>query len=63
MRPANPSNWSVLADQPNGLRSRLIATLSVLSWWSYFAIQIEEIGNIDALAPVDLYSSTIGEIQ
>src|ERR1700691_1363750 len=54
----NPSNQSTLVEQPTALRSRLESKLSVFSWWTYFANQIEEIGNIDTLAPVVLHSST-----
>jgi hypothetical protein len=56
----NPSNQSTLVEQPRALRSRLKSKLSVFSWWTYFANQIEEIGNIDTLAPVVLHSSTTG---
>jgi hypothetical protein len=57
--PVNPSAQSTLLDQPKGLFSRLKSGLSVVAWWSYFANQIEGIGNIDTLAPVYLHSSTI----
>jgi len=58
--PLNPSNQSTPKDQPKVLGSKLKSFFSLYSWWSYFANQIEEIGNIDTLAPVYLQSSTTG---
>jgi hypothetical protein len=57
----NPSDQSTLIDRPDGIRSRLKSALSVFSWWSYFANQIDEIGNIDTLAPMVLHSSTLDD--
>jgi hypothetical protein len=57
--PINTSAQSTLIDKPKTLTSRLKSALSVVSWWSYFANQIEEIGSIDTLAPVYLRSSKI----
>src|ERR1700736_3959248 len=54
--PLNPSIQSTLVDKRPGLISRLRSTFS---WWTYFAKQIEEIGNIDTLAPLFLSSSMI----
>jgi hypothetical protein len=55
--PVNTSAQSTLVDKPKTLISQ--SALSVVSWWSFFANQIEEIGSIDTLAPMYLRSSTI----
>ena len=57
--PVNTSARSTLVDKPKTFISRLKSALSVVSLWSFFANQIEEIGNIDTLAPMYLRSSTI----
>lgn len=56
--PINSSNETTLVDTPKGIISHLKSALSVFSWLSYFANQIEDIGSIDTLAPVHLHSST-----
>lgn len=57
--PINPSNQSTLIE-PKGVLARLKSVFSLFSWWSYFANQIEEVGNIDTLAPLFLHSSMTG---
>ena len=58
-KPINPSNQSTLIE-PKQLLARLKSLFSFFSWWSYFTNQIEEVGNIDTLAPLFLHSSMTG---